>query len=349
MTTARRLIVCTFAALAFLAVPAGALARQGPTASQGDQIVLSGTVTVPRGQVVGEVVVFHGRAVIQGVAQGDVVVLDGAIVVEGQVSGSVVALNGSIHLGPNAQVRGDVMASGDVDVEQGAKIGGTTRQHTSFTWRASVEAVGRFATWLAVTVSTLVLGLLLLLLVPRGADAVHEAVRTAPWASLGWGVALFVGLPVLSVATIATLLGSPLGLVVLLALAFFYSVGYAWSAWAIGRLLWRPPRNRPLALLFGWLILRAVALIPYAGGVTWAVGALYGVGAMSVATWRARAAGGKHRPRAAVTAPVAAPAPIASPPPVAAPAPSAPMAATSTPPVPERAEEWFPHDQGEGL
>jgi len=347
--TARRLIASTFFALAFLAVPAEALARQGPAASQGDQIVLSGTVTVPRGQVVDEVVVFHGRVVIEGVAQGDVVVLDGPIVVEGQVSGSVVALSGSIHLGPNAQVRGDVMASGDVVIEQGAKVGGTIRRHTSFTWRASVEAVGRFATWLAVTVSTLVLGLLLLLLAPRSADAVYEGVRTAPWASLGWGVALFVGLPVLSVAAIATLLGLPLGLVVLLALALVYSVGYVWSAWAIGRLLWRPPRNRSLAFLFGWLILRAVALIPYAGGVTWATGAVYGVGAMSVATWRARATGGKHRPRPVVTAPVAAPAPIPPPAPVAAPAPPAPVPAASTPPVPEQAERWFPHDQGEGL
>ena len=316
MTTAHRLFAFALLSLAFLAAPAGALAREGTTASQGDQIVLFGTVTVPRGQAVNEVVVFRGKVVIGGVATGDIVVLDGSIVVQGQVSGSVIALNGSIHLGPNAQVRGDVMAGGEVEVQQGAKVEGKIRQHTRFTWRASVEAVGRFATWLAVTVSTLGLGLLLLLFVPRGADAVHEAVRTAPWASLGWGVVLFVGVPILSVAAIATLLGLPLGLVVLLALAFVYSVGYVWTAWAIGRSLWGPPRNRPLALVFGWLILRAVALIPYAGGITWAAGALYGVGAMSAATWRARATGGKHRRR---------------------------------PTGPERAAEWFPRTEGEGL
>jgi cytoskeletal protein CcmA (bactofilin family) len=315
VTTAHRVFVFAFLSLAFLAAPAGSLAGEGTTPSQGDQIVLSGTVTVPRGQVVGEVVVLHGMVVIEGVATGDVVILDGSIVVQGQVSGSVIALHGSIHLGPNAQVRGDVMAGGDVQVEQGAKVEGTIRQHTPFTWRASVEAVGRFATWLAVTVSTLALGLLLLLFVPRAADAVHEAVRTAPWASLGWGAALFVGVPILSVAAVATLLGLPLGLVVLLALAFVCSVGYVWTAWAIGRLLWRPPRNRPLALAFGWLILRAVALIPYVGGIAWAAGSLYGVGAMSVATWRARATGGKHRAR----------------------------------PTGAQTREWFPRAEGEGL
>ena len=42
--------------------------------------MLSGTVTVPRGRSVGEVVVFHGRAVVAGVVVGDVVVLDGPVV-----------------------------------------------------------------------------------------------------------------------------------------------------------------------------------------------------------------------------------------------------------------------------
>src|SRR5688572_1682554 len=63
-----------------------------------EQIVLSGRVLVPRGQVIGEVVVFTGRVVVGGVVQGDVVVLDGPITVSGQVSGSVVALDGQIRL-----------------------------------------------------------------------------------------------------------------------------------------------------------------------------------------------------------------------------------------------------------
>jgi hypothetical protein len=281
-----------------LLVASPAAARE-PAASQGDQIVLSGTVTVPRGQVVDEVVVLHGRAVIQGVALGDVVVLDGPVVVQGQVSGFVVAVNGPVTLGPNAQVRGDVMASGAVRIQEGAKVSGTVRQHATFTWRAATRAVGRFATWLAVSVSLLALGLVAILVAPRGADAAFEAVRTAPWATLGWGLAVAVGSPALAIASIATLIGLPLGLGVALALALAYSLGYALSAWALGRLLWRPPRNRALAFLFGWAILRAVALIPYVGAVTWVAGAVYGLGALSVATWRAREAGGKHRERRA--------------------------------------------------
>jgi hypothetical protein len=296
MSTARRsffLFAMVASVLAFAFV-APALAAEGPAAHP-DQIVLSGNVNVPRGKEVGEVVVLHGTVQIGGVADGDVVLLDGNIVVQGQVSGSVIAVNGTVSLGPNAQVGGDVIARGAVLVSEGAIVTGSVREHAVFAWRTPISAFGRFASWLAVTVSTLVLGLLLLLIAPRGADAVFGAARTAPWASLGWGVAAFVGLPVLGVAALASLVGLPFGLELLLGLAFLFSVGYAYFAWTLGRLLWRPPRNRAIAFAFGWSIVRAVALAPVVSGITWAVGAAFGLGAMTVATWRARQAGGRHR------------------------------------------------------
>jgi hypothetical protein len=258
-------------------------------------VVLSGAVHVLGGQEVGEVVVLRGSVLVEGVVHGDVVMVSGKVVVLGQVGGSVIVVDGSADLGRDAQVGGDVIASGDVNVGEGAKVGGRIRGHAAFTLRGPLRAVGRFLPWLAVSVSSLLLALLLILVAPRGADAVFDAARTAPWSSLGWGLGLFLGVPAVSVAAIATLVGLPLGLVVVLALAFVFSLGYACSAWVIGRLLWRPWRSRALAVLFGWMILRAIALIPYAGGATWVAGAAYGLGTMSVATWRARAVGGKHR------------------------------------------------------
>lgn len=297
MTTARRLFTLALLALAFAGVPSAASAASalGPLGAPPDQIVISGSVNVSRGQEVGEVVVLRGDARVDGVAHGDVVVLNGDVVIRGQVSGSVIAVDGSIVLGPNAQVRGDVIARGEVTVSGGAVVGGRMRQHAAFTWRTPVAVFGRFASWLAVTVSTLALGFLLVLLAPRGADAVFAAARTAPWACLGWGVALAIAIPVLSVLALASLVGLPLGLAVLLALALLGFVGYALSAYAIGRLIWQPPRNRALAFLFGWVIVRAVGTLPYVSGATWGIGAVFGLGAMTVATWRARSVGGRHR------------------------------------------------------
>jgi hypothetical protein len=261
-----------------------------------DLIVLSGDVTVHRGEDVGEVVLLHGTVTVAGVAHGDVVVLDGRIDVTGQVSGAVVSLNGPVTIGPNAQVLGDVIARDRLDIAEGARIGGTIREGMAFTIRTPIDVFGPFATWLAVAASTLVLGVLLVLFAPRASDAVARTAFGRPVASGGFGLLTFVGLPVLGVLAVVSLVGLPLGLGLLLALAFLYSIGFTWSAYAVGRTLWREPRSRWLALLFGWAIVAAVSAIPFAGGVVWFVGSVLGVGAMTVATWGARGAGGRHRP-----------------------------------------------------
>jgi hypothetical protein len=306
MSTARRLLVFACALVSALA-PGAALAQGAVTlrAEGPDLILLSGTASVPRGTTVGEVVVLRGRAEIGGVVLGDVVVLDGSVDVEGQVSGSVIAVNGRVTLGPDAQIGGDVRARGRVSVEEGARVGGVVRQHAAFTWRAPIDVFGRFAGWLAVSVSTLAFGLLLVLLAPRGLDAVTVVARAAPWASAGWALAIAVGLPVAVVLLGASLLGLPLALAVLLGVALLGLVGYVVSMFVAGRLLWGPPRNRALAFLFGWGIFRAAGAIPYVSGVTATLAGLFGLGAGCVATWRARAAGGKHREGKAVVLPEA--------------------------------------------
>jgi len=126
---------------------------------------------------------------VAGVARGDVVVLDGPIVVNGQVSGSVIAITGNVVLGPGAQVLGDVMAGGNVKADERARVEGDVSEGVSFTLRGPLEAVGRFLVWLALSISTLLLGVALVLFAPRGADAVHLAATTGPWASAGGGSA----------------------------------------------------------------------------------------------------------------------------------------------------------------
>ena len=263
-----------------------------------DQIVLSGRVVVPRGQTVGEVVVVTGRVQVAGVVQGDVLLVDGSMVITGQVSGSVIAVDGSVRLAASAQVAGDVIAREDVEVAAGAQVGGEVRPHAPFTFKAPARAIGRFATWLAVSVSTLLLGLALLWLTPRGAERVLRAARETPWTSAAWGVGLAVLLPALTVLLLLSLVALPLGLLLVLAFAIVLFAGYAWTAWVVGNAVVRE-RGRVLAFLAGWAIVRVVGLIPVVSGITFGLAAMFGLGAMSVAVWRARGAtrrrGGSHR------------------------------------------------------
>ncbi|HSJ51757.1 MAG TPA: polymer-forming cytoskeletal protein [Actinomycetota bacterium] len=304
----RAVFAVLVAALAFGGT-ATALAQPSPadepaSPERRGQVVLSGDVSVRRGEDVGELIVLHGSARVIGVVHGDVIVIDGPIEVTGQVSGSVVSLNGPVTVGPNAQILRDVIARDPVTVAEGARIGGRVRQGSAFTFRTPFDVVGPFAAWLAVAVSTLILGAVLVVFVPRGADAVAATAIGSPLVSAGLGVAVVVGVPVVGLLALASLVGLPLGAALLLGLLLLYSVGYTWSVVTVGRLIWRAPRTPWLALLIGWALVAALSAVPYVGGVVWLLGTVMGLGAMTLAAWRARGGRGRHRPSSRAAEPV---------------------------------------------
>jgi hypothetical protein len=304
----RAVLVClAIAVMAVLgAVPASAAAPSASPSSEvspgpavgsaGNQVVLVGRVVVARGQSVGEVIVFSGRVVVDGVVRGDVVVVDGPITVSGQVSGSLIALSGSVRLLDTAQIGGDVLAHGRVDVAAGASVQGRMSQDVSFTVSRSLRTVAAFVSWLAVAVSTLLLGLLFAFVAPRALERSAEAGRSAPWASAGWGLALALASPVLAVLAVALVLGIPLGIGLLLSIVLLSLLGVVATAQIVGRVLVDEDRRPTTAFLAGWGIATVLGVIPYVSGVVYGASAIFGLGAATVAIWRARGPRRESRP-----------------------------------------------------
>ena len=276
---------------------------QAATPAPSDQIVLSGDALVPRGTVVGEVVVFSGSATVAGVAQGDVVVLDGPVTISGQVGGDVIGLGGPVRLGSTAQVTGDVLASGPVVQADGAQVGGTIRRDVRFTMAGPTAAFGSLLASVAIGVSVLLLLLLWLLLAPRGLDRLAESTHAAPVRSALWGLAAWLLVPIAGVVAAATVVGLPLALAVLLGIALLWLLGLAATSFAIGRLFVRAPGSRVGALFAGWGVTAAVGLVPFLNAAWWILASMFGIGALVVATWRSRhgapltpgGRGGRHR------------------------------------------------------
>ena len=266
--------------LAFSAAPAFAVGGVGTR----DQIILSGRLTVGPGDSVRNVVVFHGPVVIQGAVDGSVVVFDGAVTVSGTVRHNIVSFRGPVTITSTGRVGDDIRSRQKPVVEQGGIVGGKIERMNVTPTVAWV----RFGFYVAYALSVLALGMLLVLLAPRALDAANAAGRTATGPAIGWGLFVFIGLPVLAVLAIATLVGIPLGFALLLALALLYTVGYVAGAWFLGRALVPAPRNRALALLVGWGLFAAASLIPVVGGLLWFAATVFGLGTLLVATWRAR-------------------------------------------------------------
>jgi hypothetical protein len=228
---------------------------------------------------------------VDGTVDGSLTAFDAPVTISGRVNGDVVAFNGRVELRSGANVSGDVVSRDAPVVASGATIGGTTRRvQTNVRWDGFGWA-GRLAFWLAVSVSTLVVGLVLVWLVGRGAAAwILEADRTRVGPAIGWGLLVFFGLPIVAIIALVTVVGIPLGLGLLAALGLLYALGYSASAWILGRSIVRAPTAWVVAFLVGWAILRVVALIPILGGLVWFVAVVFGLGALLVAIWRVRAA-----------------------------------------------------------
>ena len=284
-STARRGagLAVTLLVVTVLAVAAPASAQADESAD--DQIVLTGRAEVRAGERVNTVVILDGPAVIDGTVNGSVVALNGDIRVTGTVDEAVVALRGQATIESGARVGGDVVSSESPQVAPGATVDGDVR-----TSRFSFRALGWFlwaAWWVAVTVSVLVLGLLLLRLAPAAMAASLAVARNEVGQTMGWGIAVAVGLPVLSVALLLTLLGIPLGLLGLLSLILLCTVGYVVAALALGRAVVKEPTSVYLAFLVGFAILRLVNVVPVVGGLVSFLATAFGLGALAIAGWRA--------------------------------------------------------------
>ena len=267
-----------------LAGPASA--QTTGAATDDDQIVLHGSLHVADDESVGTAVIFDGPAIVDGTVRQDLVVFNGRVEISGTVRKDVVVFNGAVVVRSGAEIGGNLVTQSTASVEPGATITGEQRSISTDVDLTDVGLASRFAWWLAYSLSTLALGLILLLLAPGLDDAISSAARERTGASIVAGIAFFFLLPIVAVILLATIVGIPLGLFLLLALALLYTVGYVAGAHALGRMVAKAPRSRFVAFLAGWGIVRLLGLVPVAGGLVWTITAIAGLGVLAVAARR---------------------------------------------------------------
>jgi hypothetical protein len=201
-------------------------------------------------------------------------------------------LNGRVVVTESGSVAGDVVSSDRPVIAKRSSVEGDVDRARRRFALGRLGAIGRIVLWIAATVSSFLLGGLLLLVAPRAAEATARAGRTAIGPAIGLGFAVAIGLPVVGILLSVTIVGLPLGLATLFALALVFGLGYVVGCYFLGRLIFKEPRNRLVAFLIGWGILRAVAIVPVLGGLGLVAATIYGLGCLTVALFRARGAGG---------------------------------------------------------
>jgi cytoskeletal protein CcmA (bactofilin family) len=299
------------AAVVLLSALLALVLAAGSASAASDRVVITGGAVVPAGQTAGDVVVLDGTVRIAGRATGDVVSVSGPVRVTGRVDGNLIVVSDRAFLGPTARIGGDLRYGDERPViVPGASVGGKVSNED---WADAANGwgwVSALGWWLAVSVSTLIVGVLLVWLAPGALYAAERAVREHLGATVGWGVAIAIGVPLLAILALVTLVGIPFGVALLLAAVPVLLVAYVTTAWIVGRRVLRNRSTSPwVAMLAGWGILRVLALIPVAGGLVGLAATVVGLGALAVALWHARKPGA---PAARPEAPAAGrPAPAA--------------------------------------
>jgi hypothetical protein len=204
------------------------------------------------------------------------------------VTGNVVTFAGTATLGRRAHVDGDVLY-GDKKpkVAPGAQVGGKIKKVKGEDISGGALAL-QFGIWLAVTISVLILGLILLALFPKAADAVARTAKARTGRAMLIGLLTFFLIPIAGIIALITIVGLPLGAGLLLAMLPLYGLAYTASAFVVGRLVSKQGA-RIVAFIVGLAILRVLALVPFLGGLVWFLATILGLGALLVAAQRARA------------------------------------------------------------
>ena len=226
-----------------------------------------------RGRVGGGIVAGAGEVILEGEVKRSVTIFTGNADVSGSIGRELIIAGGSLTLNNAARVGGDLTARvhqlKDVHIADGATIAG--KRDIQVRVRTSRFTRPRFyfhqAVWFA---SAILVGWLGLVLFPGFVQASTQAVGSG-WRSLGLGVGILAGVPVLIVVAAITLVGLPLALMFCaLYLAAIY-LAKIWVGAFLGRILLRPAaatkRDWILGLLLGLLILTIVGFIPYLGGL----------------------------------------------------------------------------------
>lgn len=319
-TITRATVALLVAGIALTSVGAAAGAQDDDTGDVDNLVVITGRAEVHAGETVDNVFIVHGPVTVDGTVREALVAVNGDVLVHGTVEDDVVVVDGRVTVADGGRIEGDVVSRNRPIVQGGGRVEGTWEKWDPGAWSGLVSVVGWLAMWLAVTVSTLVLGLVLGLLAPRAAAAVDEAFDRGAGPVVLWGLVLLIGLPVAAVIAMVTLVGFPLGLVLLLALGLIYGIGYVAGAFVLGSRVVRTA-SPVVRFLVGWGILRAIALIPFLGGLVSLAATVVGLGALAVAGRAARRGRVEARAPGEPAVPPAPPPPSGPPP---SPTPSAP-------------------------
>lgn len=270
----------------------------------GGNLMMAGgrLILEPDAVVKGKAWVVGGRIEIDGRIEKELRAAGRRVIIAGEVLGNVHVDAIELEILSGAKIHGKLFyrAPHKADIHEGATILGDVAfvqsEQPSHMVGSALAAAGGIVLLLLVALT--ILGAAQVLAFPEHSIKSARLGRASPWRTFGIGFALLVATPIAAVILLSTVIGIPLGLVLLAAYMVLASLGLGNAALLVGRqgLAWMG-RNwdsgawgRIGLVVIGLLIIAIVGLIPILGAIAVLAAISIGTGASAVQLARHRTA-----------------------------------------------------------
>lgn len=260
----------------------------------GSVTAVGGTITLaPSSEILGSVVMAGGNVMLDGDIGGNLVAYAGNVTTSGTVDGDTKIGVGTAVLLPTTTIGGSLTIETEdpESVQDEASVSGTrdvvvktfdnSKMQAEKLNMEAVTGVSKFFTFFM----GLVAGLVLLYFFPKTSQAVSKTVLSKPLASLGWGIVYLIIAPVVSIFLLTTILGIPLGILLLLTyiadlMVSLWVAGYAMGLYLAGRFKFSWLSSSYAQFVLGLAVITILSVVPIFGGVLYLASVLFGMGAL---------------------------------------------------------------------
>lgn len=238
------------------------------------------------GSVGWDVMAAGGSVELRGPVNGQVMVGTGSLLVASDIGKSVYAFldtEGAIALQANAVIQGDLEyhAANDTQLVTAPGfqvLGQTTHKQLQVPDIESGKAlVALFALFKLISfLGAVLIGLVLALWVPKVFTGITTKALQRPAASLGWGFAFFILMPVAAGLLMVTVIGLPFGIILIALYAVMLYLVTIFSAhmtgsWLLAKLSKKSDQKKQPRVFWvfflGLVVLTAISFIPVLGGL----------------------------------------------------------------------------------
>jgi cytoskeletal protein CcmA (bactofilin family) len=256
--------------------------------------VAGGDITFSQSSRIGrDLQVAGGTIRLDGTVARNALIAGGEVTVNGTVGGDVQADVGTLRVGPNAVIRGKLTYTSDrrADIDPGARIaGGVEFREKEEPERRGLPFVFMFIWWLLTLLALFLVGILLIALAPKMSADVADRILRSPGLSVLVGFVTSIVMPVIGVAVMLTVIGIPLGFLILALYVILLYLSRVYIALAVGRWLvakaGRPDASLYADLALGLLILWILFAIPFVGWALHLIAVWFGLGGLAVERYR---------------------------------------------------------------